>query len=856
MDPTLSNTSVQGLTASGNTWLSNTAITGKTDINVTGNATTTIGSSTSATNVSGTLTVVGLTKINETGAGTTTIGNSTAGTVMGGQLNVAGDLTVSNRLNCKLLPTYLDNLSPISGTDISSTLRKAFTSDGITGTGPYTYTSSSTTGNVTSGKININYTVLKNVAYKVCIRLNAVTTDLNLYFDDAGLAGNVTFFDFGIINTTKSAYTFAFISPVTATLYLTIYRNTTSPVSIIYDHFSIEPIYETNMNSLNVNRAINVTGSVEMKGTTNINTTGTENTTIGKSGGGTTALNNAATTVGGTLGVTGLATLSGGATVTGTTNINATGSGTTIIGSSSSATTALNSVATTVGGTLSVTGLATFSGGATVTGATKINETGSGTTIIGSSSSATTALNSAATTVGGTLGVTGLATLSGGISTGTITIPDIGTIWSYTGTLPDRRIVINPNTNNTSGTGQLELGRTYGLYNLPIAGTNDGGFSFRTTNQNYSDGSYLMQIQNMPGNTITDPPGSYTGTNIASQLTADGTGTRSGPVSGEYTLTSKNIGTELFLYTNTPIVPYQIYKATFTVHAPSSNTTPLEIDFTDDFGNITGTMGIVGSSYKTYTFYFSRLRSSNNIYIRFISTNVARTIKFNFFSLETVSSYCTTANSLYAGTLGARTGLINTNTSSTAVFKIESTTAAGATQLWLKPYANSNWIVDFQNVEGGNRGQIAGVNSNTISFNATSDRRLKTNIKPMSPMIDKIMALKPSEYNWTSNEDIGYGFIAQEAFELFPEMRCKTSNSCCNLDEPTNIETGEPIYYGIDYGKFTPYIVKAVQEMKQDYDNKLLSLEERINALEGSKSINTQSEPTTEPTSEPTTELS
>ena len=72
-------------------------------------------------------------------------------------------------------------------------------------------------------------------------------------------------------------------------------------------------------------------------------------------------------------------------------------------------------------GTLGVTGLTTLSGGATVTGATNVNATGSGTTIIGSSSSATTALNSVATTVGGTLGVTGLTTLSGGVKTNTLT---------------------------------------------------------------------------------------------------------------------------------------------------------------------------------------------------------------------------------------------------------------------------------------------------------------------------------------------------------------------------------------------------------------------------------------------------
>ncbi len=60
MDPTLSNTSVQGLTAAGKTWLSNTSITGQTDINVTGTATTTIGNSGAMTVVAGTMNVTSL----------------------------------------------------------------------------------------------------------------------------------------------------------------------------------------------------------------------------------------------------------------------------------------------------------------------------------------------------------------------------------------------------------------------------------------------------------------------------------------------------------------------------------------------------------------------------------------------------------------------------------------------------------------------------------------------------------------------------------------------------------------------------------------------------------------------------
>jgi hypothetical protein len=39
-------------------------------------------------------------------------------------------------------------------------------------------------------------------------------------------------------------------------------------------------------------------------------------------------------------------------------------------------------------------------------------------------------------------------------------------------------------------------------------------------------------------------------------------------------------------------------------------------------------------------------------------------------------------------------------------------------------------------------------------------------------------------------------------------------------------------YYGLDYSKFTPYLVKAFQELKTDYETKIAGLEARLSALE------------------------
>ena len=170
-------------------------------------------------------------------------------------------------------------------------------------------------------------------------------------------------------------------------------------------------------------------------------------------------------------------------------------------------------------------------------------------------------------------------------------------------------------------------------------------------------------------------------------------------------------------------------------------------------------------------------------------------------------------------------------------------TSAQPVSVACRPFnSNTTSLIDFYNVAGATRGQVLGTTASNVAYQTSSDRRLKTNIEPLDPMLDKVMSLKPSKYNWKEDNVNGYGFIAQEVYEVFPQMRNRTPNMCGCIDEPCD-KDGTPIHYGLDYGQFTPYIVKAVQEMKldyeaknqelkQDYDAKLSILEARLLALE------------------------
>jgi hypothetical protein len=153
----------------------------------------------------------------------------------------------------------------------------------------------------------------------------------------------------------------------------------------------------------------------------------------------------------------------------------------------------------------------------------------------------------------------------------------------------------------------------------------------------------------------------------------------------------------------------------------------------------------------------------------------------------------------------------------------------GQNPMGIQAYNDAYYIIFFNNSTGGYRGSIQGVTGGSIAFNSSSDQRLKRNVQDMTSMISKIKQLKPRTYTWKSSGDKDDGFVAQEVHKVFPQMMtsavaycdvCHHSYSdlfdgklcdCCDFENPVDKE-GKPHYYGLDYGKFTPYLTKALQE--------------------------------------------
>ncbi len=97
------------------------------------------------------------------------------------------------------------------------------------------------------------------------------------------------------------------------------------------------------------------------------------------------------------------------------------------------------------------------------------------------------------------------------------------------------------------------------------------------------------------------------------------------------------------------------------------------------------------------------------------------------------------------------------------------------------------------------KGSIS-VNSTGTTYNTTSDRRLKDNIKPIVDATDKLMSMKPVTHTWIADPEAPsvHGFIAQEMQEVLPEA--------------VSGEDGGAEMMSMDYGRITPVLVSALQE--------------------------------------------
>jgi hypothetical protein len=123
---------------------------------------------------------------------------------------------------------------------------------------------------------------------------------------------------------------------------------------------------------------------------------------------------------------------------------------------------------------------------------------------------------------------------------------------------------------------------------------------------------------------------------------------------------------------------------------------------------------------------------------------------------------------------------------------------------------------------GSFRGQF---NSTTGDYSSISDERLKTNIQPMSPVLERVNLLRPASYQFRNGDPKIYnGFVAQEVEQLFPSLVTHTVEPERNLD-----------VYALDYSGFGVIAIKGIQEQQQIIERQqqsIANLEQRLSMLE------------------------
>jgi hypothetical protein len=125
--------------------------------------------------------------------------------------------------------------------------------------------------------------------------------------------------------------------------------------------------------------------------------------------------------------------------------------------------------------------------------------------------------------------------------------------------------------------------------------------------------------------------------------------------------------------------------------------------------------------------------------------------------------------------------------------------------------------VDRLQVVGDIRVGTSGTNGCVKNFGGTgiigtcsSDRRLKRDITPFSPVLNQLTALQPVHYFWRAAEfperhfgdAQAYGLIAQDVETVLPEL----------------VVTDEDGFKAVDYSKLPLLTIQAVKELKQEND--------------------------------------
>ena len=166
-------------------------------------------------------------------------------------------------------------------------------------------------------------------------------------------------------------------------------------------------------------------------------------------------------------------------------------------------------------------------------------------------------------------------------------------------------------------------------------------------------------------------------------------------------------------------------------------------------------------------------------------------------------------------------GNVNSNsfTSSSVALNISYVGLGTEFGIGIRPINDNSTAIEFRNAANTFIGNIA-QGASSVSYNTTSDYRLKTNIAPMTGALSRVSLLKPCTFDWVNTNEPSEGFIAHE-------LAAEVPNAVTGEKDAVDAD-GNPRYQGVDYGKLTTILTAAIQELNA----KVEALEARIAVLE------------------------
>jgi hypothetical protein len=132
--------------------------------------------------------------------------------------------------------------------------------------------------------------------------------------------------------------------------------------------------------------------------------------------------------------------------------------------------------------------------------------------------------------------------------------------------------------------------------------------------------------------------------------------------------------------------------------------------------------------------------------------------------------------------------------------------SAGSPLHLSKPATYTNDELIIFGINGSAIGDVT-TDGTSVSYNTTSDIRLKENVRPTAKGLNDVMRIQVSDFNFKStpgrNET---GFIAQQLYTVVPEAVHHGG---------TNPATAP---WTADYGRVTPLLTRAIQEQQAEID--------------------------------------